>query len=148
VRFLIDECLTVDLVTVAGQAGHDAQHVARVGKAGWKDWNVVRYAADGDFILVTNQCGRFPAALCRPAATCPRRQILPAHLPRPPAAGCGERYRIAAEAEVKPIDCWHQCDAARAVRLIEQPLLYRRGRMQNEQHDAGLCSDSRHARLI
>jgi hypothetical protein len=46
VRFLIDECLTVDLVSVAGQAGHDAQHVARVGKAGWKDWNVLRYASD------------------------------------------------------------------------------------------------------
>jgi predicted chitinase len=54
VRFLIDECRTVDLVAVAGQAGHDAQHVAHVGKAGWKDWNVVRYARDGDFVLVTN----------------------------------------------------------------------------------------------
>jgi hypothetical protein len=40
VRFLIDECLTVDLVSVAGQADHDAQHVAHIGKAGWKDWNV------------------------------------------------------------------------------------------------------------
>jgi hypothetical protein len=36
VRFLIDERLTVDLVSVAGQAGYDAQHVAHVGKAGWK----------------------------------------------------------------------------------------------------------------
>ena len=43
-RFLIDECLSIDLVAVAGQAGHDAQHVAHVGKAGWKDWNVIRYA--------------------------------------------------------------------------------------------------------
>jgi predicted nuclease of predicted toxin-antitoxin system len=37
VRFLIDECLTVDLVTVAREAGHEAQHVAQVGRAGWKD---------------------------------------------------------------------------------------------------------------
>jgi predicted nuclease of predicted toxin-antitoxin system len=59
VRFLIDECLTVDLVEVAAQAGHEAQHVARVGKAGWKDWNVVRYAADGDFVLVTNNASDF-----------------------------------------------------------------------------------------
>jgi len=59
VRFLIDECLSVDLVTVAGHAGHEAQHVARVGKAGWKDWNVVRYARDGDFILVTNNASDF-----------------------------------------------------------------------------------------
>lgn len=53
-RFLIDECLTVDLVAVAGQLGHEAHHVAHVGKAGWKDWNVARYASDGDFVLVTN----------------------------------------------------------------------------------------------
>jgi predicted nuclease of predicted toxin-antitoxin system len=33
-RFLIDECLSIDLVSVAHQAGHEAQHVARVGKAG------------------------------------------------------------------------------------------------------------------
>jgi predicted nuclease of predicted toxin-antitoxin system len=59
VRFLIDECLTVDLVAVAGQAGHEAQHVARVGKAGWKDWNVARYASDGDFVLVTNNASDF-----------------------------------------------------------------------------------------
>ena len=43
-RFLIDECLTVDLVSVANRAGHEAHHVTRVGKAGWKDWNVARYA--------------------------------------------------------------------------------------------------------
>jgi predicted nuclease of predicted toxin-antitoxin system len=59
VRFLIEECLTVDLVSVAGQAGHDAQHEAHVGKAGWKDWNVVRYARDGDFVLVTNNASDF-----------------------------------------------------------------------------------------
>jgi len=59
VRFLIDECLSVDLVSVAGQAGHEAQHVARVGKAGWKDWNVVRYASEGDFVLVTNNASDF-----------------------------------------------------------------------------------------
>jgi predicted nuclease of predicted toxin-antitoxin system len=47
-RFLIDECLTIDLVSVASQAGHEAQHVAHVGKAGWKDWNVARLAAAGD----------------------------------------------------------------------------------------------------
>jgi len=59
VRFLIDECLTTDLVSVAGQAGHDARHVAHVGRAGWKDWNVMRYARDGDFVLVTNKASDF-----------------------------------------------------------------------------------------
>jgi hypothetical protein len=30
-----------------------------IGKAGWKDWNVVRYARDGDFVLVTNNASDF-----------------------------------------------------------------------------------------
>jgi predicted nuclease of predicted toxin-antitoxin system len=59
VRFLIDECLTIELVAVANRAGHEARHVARIGRRGWKDWNVVRYAAEGDFILVTNNASDF-----------------------------------------------------------------------------------------
>jgi predicted nuclease of predicted toxin-antitoxin system len=59
VRFLIDECLSVDLVAIAGESGHEAQHVARVGRAGWKDWNVVRYASEGDFTFVTNNASDF-----------------------------------------------------------------------------------------
>ena len=58
-RFLIDECLSIDLVAVASHAGHEAQHVARVGKAGWKDWNVARHAAEGDFVVVTNNASDF-----------------------------------------------------------------------------------------
>jgi predicted nuclease of predicted toxin-antitoxin system len=58
-RFLIDECLSIDLVSIASQAGHEAQHVAHVGKAGWKDWNVARHAAEGDFVLVTNNASDF-----------------------------------------------------------------------------------------
>jgi predicted nuclease of predicted toxin-antitoxin system len=58
-KFLIDECLTLDLVSIAAQAGHHAEHLAHVGKAGWKDWNVIRHAADGDFVLVTNNASDF-----------------------------------------------------------------------------------------
>ena len=58
-RFLIDECLSIDLISIASAAGHEAQHLARVGKAGWKDWNVTRYAAEGDFVLVTNNASDF-----------------------------------------------------------------------------------------
>ena len=58
-RFLIDECLSIDLAAIAAAAGHEAQHVARVGKAGWKDWNVLRYANAGDFVLVTNNAADF-----------------------------------------------------------------------------------------
>jgi predicted nuclease of predicted toxin-antitoxin system len=58
-RFLIDECLTIDLVSVAAEAGHEARHVAHIGRAGWKDWNVARYAAEGDFVVVTNNASDF-----------------------------------------------------------------------------------------
>jgi len=58
-RFLIDECLSLDLVQIASREGYEAQHVAHVGKAGWKDWNVARHASDGDFILVTNNAADF-----------------------------------------------------------------------------------------
>ena len=54
-RFLIDECLSSDLVSVASQAGH----VARIGKAGWKDWNGARPAAGGDFVVVANDASDY-----------------------------------------------------------------------------------------
>jgi predicted nuclease of predicted toxin-antitoxin system len=52
-------CLSVQLVAVAGEAGHEAHHVAHIGKAGWKDWNVLHYAREQDFILVTNNAADF-----------------------------------------------------------------------------------------
>ena len=58
-RFLIDECLTVRLVSIAVEEGYAAQHVAHVGKAGWKDWHVLEYARTGDFVLVTNNATDF-----------------------------------------------------------------------------------------
>jgi predicted nuclease of predicted toxin-antitoxin system len=59
VRFLVDECLSVELVTVAAEQGYQAHHVTHVGKAGWKDWNVLRHACDNDFVLVTNNAADF-----------------------------------------------------------------------------------------
>jgi predicted nuclease of predicted toxin-antitoxin system len=58
-RFLIDECLTVELILEAGHKGYEAYHLVRIGKAGWPDWNIVPYAIDGDFILVTNNASDF-----------------------------------------------------------------------------------------
>jgi predicted nuclease of predicted toxin-antitoxin system len=75
VRFLIDECLTVDLVTVAGKSGHEARHVAHVGRAGWKDWNVARYARDGDFVLVTNN-GAISGSFTRRSRSMPASSFL------------------------------------------------------------------------
>jgi predicted nuclease of predicted toxin-antitoxin system len=56
---LIDECLRVGLVTVAEQCSHEARHVAHIGRASWKDWNVARYASEHDLILVTNNASDF-----------------------------------------------------------------------------------------
>jgi hypothetical protein len=42
-KFLIDECLTLDLVEVARQRGFpQSSHVVWMGKAGWKDWELGR----------------------------------------------------------------------------------------------------------
>jgi predicted nuclease of predicted toxin-antitoxin system len=52
-RFLIDECLSADLVAIAKARGYDASHVSYLGKAGWQDWNLVSHAVDNDYIVVT-----------------------------------------------------------------------------------------------
>jgi hypothetical protein len=38
------------------------------GRAGWRDWNVARYASDRDLILVTNNASDFRATLDELAA--------------------------------------------------------------------------------
>ena len=58
-RFLIDECLSLDLVGEAHRAGYEAYHVGHVGKAGWKDWNVAAFALAQDMIVVTNNATDF-----------------------------------------------------------------------------------------
>lgn len=52
-RFLIDECLTSDLVAVAKSRGYDAAYVPHIGKGGWQDWNLVPFAVNNDYIIVT-----------------------------------------------------------------------------------------------
>ena len=99
-RFLIDECLTIDLITIASEAGHEAQHVARIGKAGWKDWNVLRYAAAGDFVLVTNNASDFRKLY----ATTPLHAGLIIILPNVDRALQQELFRAALEAIVTPND--------------------------------------------
>jgi predicted nuclease of predicted toxin-antitoxin system len=59
VRFLIDECLTVELAREAEKAGFEAHHVAHLGKTSWKDWDLREHAIKKDFVLVTNNAGDF-----------------------------------------------------------------------------------------
>ena len=53
-RFLIDECLSGTLVAVAKAQGYQADYVTHLGKAGWQDWNLVRFAVANDYVIVTN----------------------------------------------------------------------------------------------
>ena len=60
-RFLIDECLTVELAREARKAGFEAHHIAHLGKASTKDWAIRNYAIDRNFVLVTNNASDFQA---------------------------------------------------------------------------------------
>jgi predicted nuclease of predicted toxin-antitoxin system len=53
-RFLIDECLSVQLVAVAKARDLEADFGPYIGKAGWQDWNLTRFALENDYIFVTN----------------------------------------------------------------------------------------------
>ena len=54
-KFLIDECLSTDLVHIARDRGfHESSHVAWLGLRSWKDWNLMRVVLDGDYTFVTN----------------------------------------------------------------------------------------------
>jgi predicted nuclease of predicted toxin-antitoxin system len=59
VRLLVDECLSPALVREAQQFGIEAYHVAHVGRAASKDWEVVAYALARDMVLVTNNASDF-----------------------------------------------------------------------------------------
>ena len=59
IKFLIDECLTPDLVDVARARWIAAEHIARIGKSSSPDWRIVELALDGDYALVTNNARDF-----------------------------------------------------------------------------------------
>lgn len=53
-KLLIDECLSAELASMARERGHhEASHVAWIGKAGWKDWELKQLLLDEDWVLVT-----------------------------------------------------------------------------------------------
>jgi predicted nuclease of predicted toxin-antitoxin system len=53
-RFLVDECLSVQLVAVAKARAFEADFGPHIGKAGWQDWNLTRFALENDYVFVTN----------------------------------------------------------------------------------------------
>jgi len=53
-RLLIDECLHPGLVAIAKDRGIVAEFGPHIGKAGWQDHNLVQFAVENDYIIVSN----------------------------------------------------------------------------------------------
>jgi hypothetical protein len=68
-KFLIDECLSPELVDVARAAGHlETTCVRNLGRSGIKDWRLMLLVIAGDFTLVTHNAKDFRGkALGQPA---------------------------------------------------------------------------------
>ena len=66
-KLLIDECLSPDLATLAWDAGWHCAHVARVGLRSARDWQLVQYAIDNDWVIVTNDSAHFKTLVGRTA---------------------------------------------------------------------------------
>ena len=66
VKFLIDECLSPELVLLAHERGHgESTHVIWLGLRSRKDWAIVRRAVDDGYVLVTNNTTDFTPLLSR-----------------------------------------------------------------------------------
>ena len=54
-KFLIDECLSPELATLARDKGYEAStHVSWLGMSGAPDWLITRRAAEDGYVLVTH----------------------------------------------------------------------------------------------
>jgi hypothetical protein len=68
-KFLIDECLSLDLVEVAINSGFpESSHVVWLGKAGWKDWELKPFILEGDWTFVTRNSVDFRGSANDPGA--------------------------------------------------------------------------------
>jgi predicted nuclease of predicted toxin-antitoxin system len=66
VKFLIDECLSPELVALAHKHGHvESMHVTWLGLRSRKDWSIVRRAVDDGYVLVTNNTTDFTSLVGR-----------------------------------------------------------------------------------
>ena len=61
-KFLIDECLSPELATMARTRGfYESTHITWLGMRSRKDWTIVRRAIEDGFVLVTNNTTDFTA---------------------------------------------------------------------------------------
>jgi len=66
VKFLVDECLSPDLVAIARARGYgESTHVTWLGLRSRKDWAIVRRAIADGYVLVTNNTTDFISLLRR-----------------------------------------------------------------------------------
>lgn len=69
-KFLIDECLSMDLVAVAqGRGFGESSHVAWMGKAGWKDWQLKPFILKDDWTFVTRNSVDFRGSVDSPGTS-------------------------------------------------------------------------------
>ena len=65
-KFLVDECLSPDLVALARKRGHvESTHVTWLGLRSRTDGFIVRRAIDDGYVLVTNNMADFASLLSR-----------------------------------------------------------------------------------
>jgi hypothetical protein len=68
-KFLIDECLSPDLATLARERGFgESSHVTWLGKAGWKDWELKRFILEQDWTFVTRNSVDFRGPANQPGS--------------------------------------------------------------------------------
>ena len=68
-KFLIDECLSPDLASLARERGFsESSHVSWLGKAGWKDWELKRFILEQDWTFVTRNSTDFRGPADQPGS--------------------------------------------------------------------------------
>jgi putative AlgH/UPF0301 family transcriptional regulator len=69
VKFLIDECLSPDLVHRARARGYgESSHVVWLGLGGWRDWQLKVFILDGDWTFVTRNAIDFRGPVNNPGS--------------------------------------------------------------------------------
>ena len=69
-KFLVDECLSLDLVEVAKSRGFpESSHVVWMGKSGSKDWELKRFILAGDWTFVTRNSVDFRGPASNPGSS-------------------------------------------------------------------------------
>lgn len=68
-KFLVDECLSAELVKLAREHGHlESSHVSWIGKRSLKDWNLISLVVKNDWTLVTKNSVDFRGPATAPGS--------------------------------------------------------------------------------